>query len=337
MRNKNGFIATSILYTFFLIFLTLFIALIANYLHNRILLAKIDETSREKLFGINNTKVSDLTIGTHIKFESDDNLLNSDATWILAAIEGSGNTKKYYFISDLTAANINVMYKIPNVDKIKKYHALTVSLYETLSNNGEYNKAISFGGFKVYMTTSSFLAKIRNQISDPFVLSEILNPGGNYLVYIDSTIPGTGPNGSSKTYTAGEYYEMKRYNFSSSSQTSLLSKYCGGSFNGSIATYVPNNTFGYINIANEPIDKNTKYANYCYYASTVAYNHPVSEQVVQVPENKTNDLIISKLNSSYNFRLIAEKELNSTATNTYIAGGKGTSLDPYIFTDGVKQ
>ncbi len=35
--KKNGFIATSILYTFFLVFLSLFVALIANYLHNRML------------------------------------------------------------------------------------------------------------------------------------------------------------------------------------------------------------------------------------------------------------------------------------------------------------
>lgn len=337
MRNKNGFIATSILYTFFLVFLSLFVALIANYLHNRILLAKIDETSREKLYGINNTKISDLTIGTHIKFKSDDNLLNSDATWILANIEGSGSIKKYYFISDLTAAKIDVMYKIPEVDKVKKYHTLTVNLYENLQAHNEYNKAISYGGFKVSMVTSSFLAKVRNQVSDPFVLSEILNPGGSYLVYIDATIPGTGPNGSTNTYNAGEYYELKRYNFSSSNQTSLLSKYCGGSFNGTIATYVPNNTFGYINIDNEPIDKNTKYASYCYYASVVPYVHPMEEQVVQMPENKPNDLITSKLSNLYNFRMVAEKELNSSATNTYIAGGKGTSIDPYIFTDGVKQ
>lgn len=337
MRRKNGFIATSILYTFFLVFLTLFVALIANYLHNRILLAKIDETSREKLSGINNTKVSDLTIGTHIRFKTDDNLLNSDATWILANIEGTGNVKKYYFISDLTAANIDVIYKIPDVDKTEKYHALTVSLYETMLSNGAYDSAISYGGFKVYMATSSFLAGIRSNVTDPFILSELLNPGGNYLVYIDQDITGVGPEGSTEYYHAGDYYEMKRYNFSSSSQMSLLSKYCGGSFNGTLATYVQNNKFGYINVDNEPVNKDTKYVNYCYYASTAPYTHRMEDQIVQAPEQKENDKITSKLSSIYTFRMIAEKNLDSTSTNTYIAGGKGTSLDPYIFTDGVKQ
>ena len=102
--KKNGFIATSILYTFFLVFLSLFVALIANYLHNRILLAKIDEKSREILYGINNTKLSDLEVGDHIKFKSDDNLLNSDATWIVVAVENVGSNKKYHFLSDLNAA-----------------------------------------------------------------------------------------------------------------------------------------------------------------------------------------------------------------------------------------
>lgn len=336
MRRKNGFIATSILYTFFLVFLTLFVALIANYLHNRILLAKIDETSREKLSGINNTKVSDLTIGAHIKFKSDNNLLNSNATWILAKIEGTGSVKKYYFISDLTAANVDVVYKLPT-DKLAKKHGLTISLYESMLSTGTYNSAISYGGFKVYMASSSFLASIRSSVTDPFVLSEILNPGGSYLVYIDQDITGTGPGGSTNYYHAGEYYEMKRYNFSSSNQMSLLSSYCGGTFNGTIATYVPNNKFGYINVDNEPVDKSTKYVNYCYYASTVPYNHKMEEQVVQYPDQKVNDLITSKLTSVYTFRMVAEKDLNSAATNTYIAGGKGTSLDPYIFTDGVKQ
>ncbi len=95
--------------------------------------------------------------------------------------------------------------------------------------------------------------------------------------------------------------------------------------------------FGYINIDNEPVDKSTKYVSYCYYASPVAYNHPVSEQVVEYPIAKDSDVLSSKLSNLYTFRMVAEKEVSPSATNTYIAGGKGTSLDPYLFTNGVKQ
>ena len=335
--KKNGFIATSILYTFFLVFLSLFVALIANYLHNRILLAKIDEKSREILYGINNTKLSDLEVGDHIKFKSDDNLLNSDATWIVVAVENVGSNKKYHFLSDLNAAKLDVRYKIPNVDKVEKYHTLTVNLYETLLANGIYNKAITYNGFNVRMVNSSFLTNLRNNITDPFIKSEIFNPGGSYLVYIDQTITGNGPNNVVSSYPAGSYYELRRYNFSSSNQTSLVPKYCGGSFNGTSASYVQNNLFVYINIDNEPVDKSTKYVSYCYYASPVAYNHPVSEQVVEYPIAKDSDVLSSKLSNLYTFRMVAEKEVSPSATNTYIAGGKGTSLDPYLFTNGVKQ
>jgi len=43
--KRNGFIATSILYSFFLIFITLFVALITNYLHNQVLISALDEAS----------------------------------------------------------------------------------------------------------------------------------------------------------------------------------------------------------------------------------------------------------------------------------------------------
>lgn len=328
--KKNGFIATSILYTFFLVFLTLFVALIANYLHNRVLLSKIDETSREILAGINNTRLSDLEVGEHIKFKSDDNLLNSEATWTVAFVETNGTNKKYYFISDLNAANNQVSYQKPPFEKVPKVHTLTVDLYESINSSGKYNQAINYPGFNVYMVSSSFLTRIRNEVNNPIIQAELLNPGGNYLVYIDSTISG---------YSRGDYYEIKRYNFTSSEQTSLIPKYCGGEFKNLEAKYATSNKFGFIHIGNEPVNKDVKYVDYCYYASPVAYNHPNTELVVQFPENMPNDKITSKQSNAYNFRMVAEITVStsSSARSSYIAGGKGTSLDPYIFTNGVKQ
>jgi len=346
--KKNGFIATSILYTFFLVFLTLFVALIANYLHNRVLLAKIDETSREILAGINNTRLIDLEVGEHIKFKSDDNLLNSEATWTVALIETNGLEKKYYFISDLNAVNNQILYQRRPFEKVDKIHTLTVDLYENIITNKNnlingnyptsYDRAIKYSGFTVYMVNSSFLTRIRNEINDPLIIDELLNPGGNYLVYIDSTISGRGPNGVTSRYHSGDYYEIKRYNFTSSEQNSLIPKYCGGEFKNLKATYVENNKFGFIHIGNEPINKDVKYVDYCYYASPVPYNHPNTELVVQFSEDKPNDIISSKQSNAYNFRMIAEITVSANqATPSYIAGGKGTVLDPYVFTDGRKQ
>ncbi len=335
--KKNGFIATSILYSFFLVFLSLFVALIANYLHNRILISKINTSSKDTIYAINNTKLTDLSVGDHIKFTSDDNILNSDGTWIVAKIETSGTNKKYYFISDLTTQNVNINYKIAGSDKITKYHTLTVNFYETLRADGAYTNAIKYGGFDIHMVTSSFLNRIRSEITDPYIAAEIFNPGGNYLVYVDSAITGVAANGATITYPAGSYYEIKKYNFTSGTQMNLLKNYCGGTFNGSKAVYLSSNTFGYMNVQDEPIDRNSKYISFCYYASPIAYTHNAGDMIVDITESKSSDVLSSKLSNLYNFRLVAEKTLSTTSNNTYIAGGKGTYLDPFIFTNGVKQ
>jgi hypothetical protein len=49
MKNKKGFIATSLIYSFFLIFLTLMVSVLTEYVHNRILLSSVKETIVEKL------------------------------------------------------------------------------------------------------------------------------------------------------------------------------------------------------------------------------------------------------------------------------------------------
>ena len=49
--KRDGFIASSILYSFFLVFITLFIALIINYIHNQVLINTLDEASWEMLLG----------------------------------------------------------------------------------------------------------------------------------------------------------------------------------------------------------------------------------------------------------------------------------------------
>lgn len=335
--KKNGFIATSILYSFFLIFLTLFIGLVANFLHNRILLAKIEDTSREILFGINNTKLTDLSVGDHIKFRTNDLIVDSNATWTLAKTTTSGDNVTLYFISDLTAQKLNIFYKRPG-DKITKMHTMTVNLYETLMSANAYNNAISYSGFRTEMVNASILEEIKNANMEDMIKEALLNPGGNYLVRIDKNITGTAPNGTTATYVAGDYYEIKRYNFPQGIQQSgLLSNYCGGSFNGSNPVYLSSNTFGYMHVVNASVTVNQKYVDYCYYASPVAYRHSRNDLVVDFDENKPSDIISSKLSNLYNFRLMTTITLNKNSGNTYIAGGKGTVLDPYLFTNGVKQ
>lgn len=49
MNNKKGFIATSLIYSFFLIFITLFLTIIADYLQNKVLLNTIENGIKEEI------------------------------------------------------------------------------------------------------------------------------------------------------------------------------------------------------------------------------------------------------------------------------------------------
>lgn len=67
--NNKGFIATSLIYSFFLIFITLFLTIIADYLQNKILLNTIEAGIKDT---INSTKsVEDFEVGDIIYISID--------------------------------------------------------------------------------------------------------------------------------------------------------------------------------------------------------------------------------------------------------------------------
>ena len=77
--NKKGFIATSLIYSFFLIFITLFLTIIADYLQNKVLLNTIENGIKEDInkgMGISSFKQGDIlafqgnNFGT-VKFSDD--------------------------------------------------------------------------------------------------------------------------------------------------------------------------------------------------------------------------------------------------------------------------
>ena len=118
--KKNGFIATSILYSFFLVFITLFVSLVANYIHNQVLIRRQNEESREKLMSINNMDISKIKFGEYVKFQTNPIKLTippvhsdyewesageirsylRETNWIYAYRNNQPNYTDYYFISD---------------------------------------------------------------------------------------------------------------------------------------------------------------------------------------------------------------------------------------------
>ena len=326
--KRDGFIASSILYSFFLVFITLFIALIINYIHNQVLINTLDEASWEMLLGINNTKISDLEVGEHIKFamQPGQQIMNENATWTVAYIEENGDDLTYYFFSDLTAQNLDVYYKL-TTDRIIKWHPITIDVYNDLQSQNAYNAAVLYPGVTVTVPTTSIMEKVRAQDLSGNVFDAIYGVDGDYIVYVDN---------DTAAYTKDRYYEVRTYRFDQTNQ-SILNSYCNGTFNGDIASYNANNTFGYMNVVRESV-KNEKYIDYCSYASPVAYTHSASDNVVDFDENATEgDLVVTTYTSLYTLRLMASLTVNRTDTDTYLAGGKGTSLDPYLLTNGVKQ
>ena len=67
MKKKNGFIATSLIYSFFLVFITLFLTIIADYLQNKVLLNTIENDIKEDLNGTKN--IADFNTGDIIVFQ----------------------------------------------------------------------------------------------------------------------------------------------------------------------------------------------------------------------------------------------------------------------------
>lgn len=356
--KKNGFIATSILYSIFLVFLTLFLALILAYLHNQILLQKINDEAKSNLLKINNTKISDLNIGDYVQFMNDpsmgetynnpdparhdpyeigESVLNQEAKWIVADIKTNGNIKTYYFLSEIDASKLDVQFKL-STDVIRKYHTLTIGIINEMinlrswGNENLYQQSLQFKNytsFKMGFPTSTELITIRNNtnLTDE-VKNSIFGIDSNYIVYIDQT---TGP------YTAGNYYYYRMYNFTlaNSKNGSILNNYCGGNFSNGKVNYNSNNTFGYMNKVWDTAS-NSEYIDYCSYASPVAYTHKVSDKVVEANETKDNDIAI--LNSAaYNFRLMLELGVDSNSNVTYVSGGTGLRTNPYIIMDGRKS
>lgn len=343
--KKNGFIATSILYSFFLIFITLFVVLVSNYIHNQVLISALNDASWDILMGINNTKISDLEPGDHLRFANNSkvdslNFMDDSANWVVAYVQKKdANTKTYYFFSDINAPKSTIMYQL-SYDKFQKMHALSIDVADELFNNRDkpYNKSLKYNNvagnptIDISFITSSILNTVRDQNYNNNIANAIFGATGGYVIKVNSAISG---------YTSGQFYYMKKYTFPLGlAQSNLLSSYCGGTFNGTKVIYnVPgvnvNNTFGYMHIANDATHDNN-YVDYCFYASPLAYTHLAKDYVVTFDENNMVDLISATFSSQYNIRLMATITVNDNANNTYIAGGRGTSMDPYLLTDGVK-
>lgn len=130
--NNKGFIATSLIYSFFLIFITLFLTIIADYLQNKVLLNTIENGIKDN---INNTKsIEDFDVGDIINNVSGSEIygMPDNSSWIVAAINFD-NKKTTGDESKL------ILYKITPDDTVS--NKLTKENIEAdLKTSGNYNE-----------------------------------------------------------------------------------------------------------------------------------------------------------------------------------------------------
>ena len=346
--KKNVFIATSILYSFFLIFVTLFIALILNYLHNKVLIGKINEDARNTLVQLNETKLTDLKAGESIRFDLSDtalNCLNEDYNWTVAFKRNiAGGTTQIILFGHPAIQKSVVNNVILPGDTFARSHIASIDTLESLmASNSAYTaplKATIPGvSMNIGFVTSSALriAKSNPENIPEYMMDNIFDTNGEYVVYADESYSTkTYPN-LKYSYNAGTYYNFRKYQFRYGEIDKIYNTYCGVTpnvYNSSEATK-NNYFFSYIS-ENQDLSHGNSYYDYCYYSIPVNYEHNIDEKIVDIRESR-NDTLTNRISSLYTFRLMATLTVDSTATDIYMTGGRGTTSSPYIFTNGVKE
>lgn len=102
--NNKGFIATSLIYSFFLIFITLFLTIIADYLQNKVLLNTIEKGIKDD---INSTiGIQDFEVGSFIGTTGSCDNVNDAELYVISKVDYNNNEIILYSL-DKTDSNAN--------------------------------------------------------------------------------------------------------------------------------------------------------------------------------------------------------------------------------------
>ena len=203
--KKNGFIATSILYAFFLVFITLFIGLVTAYAHNKASVLRINEKVKEELKGIRNRTLVDVEVGDSIKFSinpDQKDYINENGIWMLATKKVDNNgvvtlvfvsdreapQREYYKLYEQDrASNDFVPYHrgIEGMEKAIEYDISTVQGGTSTHINQAINVCTSAGiatTVKIdFFTLDTFLA-IKNADTPQYIKDNLINVGSDYVI-----------------------------------------------------------------------------------------------------------------------------------------------------------
>ena len=166
--NNKGFIATSLIYSFFLIFITLFLTIIADYLQNKVLLNTIEKGIKDE---INSTMgIQDFEVGSFIGLSTDTCDITTAKLYVISKVDYNNNKIILYSL-DKTDSNANANYILRDIDtgyKNATYYNKILYSFKDNTGNKSYkiddNLCIKSGvpsgdiGDPTYTTTEGYVS-----------------------------------------------------------------------------------------------------------------------------------------------------------------------------------
>ena len=164
--NNKGFIATSLIYSFFLIFITLFLTIIADYLQNKVLLNTIEKGIKDD---INSTMgIQDFEVGSFIGLTDSCDITNAEL-YVISKIDYNNNEIILYSLNETTSTS---NYILDDIDtgymNATYYNKILYSFKDKNTGNKSYkinnNLCIKSGvpngdiGNATYTTTEGYVS-----------------------------------------------------------------------------------------------------------------------------------------------------------------------------------
>ena len=166
--NNKGFIATSLIYSFFLIFITLFLTIIADYLQNKVLLNTIEKGIKDDIKST--MGIQDFEVGSFIGLSTDTCDITTAKLYVISKVDYNNNKIILYSL-DKTDSNANANYILRDIDtgyKNATYYNKILYSFKDNTGNKSYkiddNLCIKSGvpsgdiGDPTYTTTEGYVS-----------------------------------------------------------------------------------------------------------------------------------------------------------------------------------
>lgn len=184
MKSK-GFIATSLLYSFFIIFCTLIISLLGTFLHNRLLLSTLTNNIKEELSNIKSRTAANFKTGDHVEMslylagkhadDSPDEANEHDIMWVVFKQEADFT----FLISKASILSTPYYNNEERIDILKEQISKTA------------NPESPDMDIEARFLKTSDLSDLRGDPLHPLIVRESLLPPNEkeYLIYQDDATP----------------------------------------------------------------------------------------------------------------------------------------------------